>query len=78
MDQGKLRSEESDLVIAVQVSHVNRKRRIRWPNWRPLLMTSASQFRPPVPPACESPQVSFPDGQRFRASARDVGCAAFH
>jgi membrane-associated phospholipid phosphatase len=26
-------------------------------NWRPLLLTSPSQFRPPVPPACDSLQV---------------------
>jgi membrane-associated phospholipid phosphatase len=27
------------------------------PTWRPLLLSSASQFRPPVPPPCDSPQV---------------------
>ncbi len=26
-------------------------------NWRPLLLTSPGQFRPPVPPACDSPEV---------------------
>lgn len=26
-------------------------------NWRPLLLTSADQFRPPTPPACDSQQV---------------------
>jgi hypothetical protein len=25
--------------------------------WKPLLLTSASEFRPPVPPACDSPQM---------------------
>lgn len=25
--------------------------------WRPVLMTSASEFRPPAPPACDSPQM---------------------
>jgi membrane-associated phospholipid phosphatase len=27
------------------------------PNWTPLLLGSASQFRPPLPPACDSPDV---------------------
>lgn len=27
------------------------------PNWVPLLLTSASQFRPPPPPSCTSPEV---------------------
>jgi len=27
------------------------------PTWRPLLLTSASEFRPAAPPACDSPQV---------------------
>jgi membrane-associated phospholipid phosphatase len=27
------------------------------PNWKPLLLTSASQFRPPAPPACDSAQI---------------------
>ena len=27
------------------------------PGWTPLLLTSASEFRPPVPPACDSPEV---------------------
>ncbi len=26
-------------------------------NWTPLLLTSPSQFRPPAPPACDSPQM---------------------
>lgn len=26
-------------------------------NWNPLLLTSPGEFRPPVPPACDSPQV---------------------
>jgi len=26
-------------------------------NWRPLLLSSPSEFRPPAPPACDSPQV---------------------
>jgi membrane-associated phospholipid phosphatase len=26
-------------------------------NWRPLLLSSPEQFRPPAPPACDSPQV---------------------
>ena len=26
-------------------------------NWRPLLLTSPSQFRPPAPPTCDSPEV---------------------
>ncbi|MCX6922077.1 MAG: phosphatase PAP2 family protein [Verrucomicrobia bacterium] len=26
-------------------------------NWRPLLLTSPGQFRPPAPPACDSPEV---------------------
>jgi membrane-associated phospholipid phosphatase len=26
-------------------------------NWKPLLLTAPNEFRPPVPPACDSPQV---------------------
>jgi PAP2 superfamily protein len=28
-------------------------------NWKPLLLTSPSQFRPPAPPACDSTQVAM-------------------
>lgn len=40
-------------------------------NWRPLLLTSPSQFRPPAPPDCNSPQVQsdLADVRNFPRSA---------
>lgn len=40
-------------------------------NWRPLLLTSPSQFRPPTPPDCSSPQVQseLADVRNFPRSA---------
>jgi membrane-associated phospholipid phosphatase len=40
-------------------------------NWRPLLLTSPSQFRPPTPPACDSPQV-VAEAVDVRNSPRDA------
>jgi membrane-associated phospholipid phosphatase len=40
-------------------------------NWRPLLLNSPSQFRPPTPPACDSPQV-VAEAVDVRNSPRDA------
>jgi hypothetical protein len=42
-----------------------------WPNVTPFVLTSASQFRPPPPPALDSPQVAAEIEEIARIGARD-------